>query len=421
MVTTHRFEPTTATLYNENGVFASVSRDKHVYESRISDPVSGSWVTLPGGSRFRAPTSYARREAGIRNFTPYFQHGVAGPPDFNPRDVKFSPGGYDDDCLMSANCPPFPGNTITQLNSSYPTEIPFAMINEAAVKALNKIADQKANIGEDLATFRQTVTLFKNPSQSLWESLKETWADKSLRPFLNRTVRDIRRDGPLTALSRKYLEIVYGWNPLMQDIYGVYVLAKEQSVKAMLLSAEGKSNRNLQGGGSEFHDFSNATTTKWISTNEDAKVRCKLYGRIDPNHAGLRALNQLGLLNPVSLAWELVNWSFVVDWFCPVGAVLNAFTAPAGLSFVSGTKSVRGTFRGTYENWRDPFGNIISESRATGEAYANVYRRELFGEWPLPGFWFVENPFTQDHVLKALALSIMNLRNLPHDGGRIRI
>lgn len=413
MVTTHKFSRVNAKLISQDGVFADVYRDRHDYEFRRSDPVSGNWVTLPGGTRFRSPTSYAVREAGIRGTAPYYQHGVAGPPDFHLRDVHFSSGGWDSDCLMSANCPPFPGNAITQLNSSYPTEIPVEMINEAATKALNKIADQKANIGEDLATFRQTVRMFKDPSVSLWQSLKEAWSDKSFRPFLTRSLREIRRDGPLKPLARRYLEIVYGWKPLMSDIYGVYVLAKEQSIRAMLLSAEGKSRRHLSGGAGEFHDFSNATTTKWTSTEENAKVNCKLYGRIDPNHAGLRSLNQLGLLNPLSLAWELVSWSFVVDWFCPIGPVLNALTAPAGLSFVSGTKSVRGTFNGTFENWRDPWGNIISESRATGEAFANVYRREVLGEWPLPGFWFVENPFTQDHTLKAIALAIMNLRGLP--------
>jgi hypothetical protein len=319
---------------------------------------------------------------------------------------------------MNSLCPVFPGNTIQQLNSSYPVEIPTEMRNEAVTKALNEIAKQKANIGEDLATFRQTVSLFKNPVSSLAETLKDAWSNKSFRPFLSRSVKEIRRDGPLTPLARKYLEIVYGWRPLMQDIYGVYLLAKEHSLRAMLLSGKGVANRDLSGGDGSFHDFSNAVTTQWTSTHEHAKCSCILYGRIDPNHAGLRSLNQLGLLNPLSLAWELVNWSFVIDWFCPIGAVLNALTAPAGLSFVSGTISARGTFIGTYENWRDQWGaELLTEVKATGEAFANVYRRDVLTQWPLPGTWFVEQPFTQDHVLKAIALSVMNLRQLKNGDG----
>jgi len=416
VATINRFTPVRAALFNENGEFASATRDKHTYEKRTSDPVSGTWVILPGGSRFRMPTAYLTREVGLRDMTPYYQHGVAGPPDFNTRDVRFTPSGYDDDCLLSANCPTFPGNVVQQTNMTSPVTFPTEMINEAVTKALNKIADQKANIGEDLATFRQTVKLFRNPTESLLKSLKEAWNDKSLRPFLSRSLREIRRDGPAVPAARRYLEYVYGWRPLMQDLYGVYVLAKQQSLLAMLLSGEGKAKRHLGGGTSQFHDFSNATTTKWTETSEDARAICKLYGRIDPNHAGLHTLQQLGLLNPLSLGWELVSWSFVVDWFVPIGPVLNALTAPAGLSFITGTKSVKSTFSGTYENWRDPFGNLITETRATGTAFSNTYARAVLTEWPLPGTWFVENPFTQDHALKALALHVMNLHALRRAG-----
>jgi hypothetical protein len=36
--------------------------------------------------------------------------------------------------------------------------------------------------------------------------------------------------------------------------------------------------------------------------------------------------NQLGFLNPALVAWELVPFSFVVDWFVNVGAVISSMT-----------------------------------------------------------------------------------------------
>lgn len=45
----------------------------------------------------------------------------------------------------------------------------------------------------------------------------------------------------------------------------------------------------------------------------------------------LFALASLGLLNPASLAWELVPLSFVVDWIVPVGPFLEAMTAGVGI------------------------------------------------------------------------------------------
>lgn len=51
---------------------------------------------------------------------------------------------------------------------------------------------------------------------------------------------------------------------------------------------------------------------------------------------GLRQLNGLGLLNPALLWWELLPYSFVVDWFLPVGDVLTSLTAGIGMDGVVG-------------------------------------------------------------------------------------
>jgi hypothetical protein len=53
--------------------------------------------------------------------------------------------------------------------------------------------------------------------------------------------------------------------------------------------------------------------------------------------------NRLGVINPLAIAWELYPFSFVIDWFVPIGSVLTAATATAGLEFVSGhtTRSIQ--------------------------------------------------------------------------------
>jgi hypothetical protein len=181
----------------------------------------------------------------------------------------------------------------------------------------------------------------------------------------------------------------------------------------MLLSGKGVSNQKGGSPGGSYWNPSQRHTTSWVSAEENAKVSCQIYGRIDPNAAGLRTLNQLGLLNPLSLIYELTPWSFVVDWFVPIGPVLNALTAPAGLIFVSGTKSVKSSFTGGFEHWKDPYGLTVDEDiHATGTATAERYVRQIYGTWPRPGFFFSQNPFAGDRPLKALALGIVNLRSL---------
>jgi hypothetical protein len=47
-------------------------------------------------------------------------------------------------------------------------------------------------------------------------------------------------------------------------------------------------------------------------------------------------LNQTGFTNPINLLWELLPFSFVADWFLPIGNYLEALTAWNGLEFLDG-------------------------------------------------------------------------------------
>ena len=60
--------------------------------------------------------------------------------------------------------------------------------------------------------------------------------------------------------------------------------------------------------------------------------------------------NRLGLVNPLSVAWELVPFSFVVDWFSGVGNVLDGYTDLLGLSVVDtySVRYLRGRVTGSY-------------------------------------------------------------------------
>lgn len=40
------------------------------------------------------------------------------------------------------------------------------------------------------------------------------------------------------------------------------------------------------------------------------------------------------MINPVGIAWELVPFSFAVDWFIPVGKFLNSYTDLAGVDLI---------------------------------------------------------------------------------------
>lgn len=284
--------------------------------------------------------------------------------------------------------------------------------NEAVTKALNKIADQKANLGEDLATFKQTMELLKNPVGSLIGSLRYVRSRPDFRTFLFDSARSLRKKSVTSRIAEEYLKYVYGWKPLMADIFGIVELAKSQGAKPLLLHASGKSSQTIQNPAGTIDDASFNATTDISAIDLKSTVRCNLWARVDPNYAGLRSLNQLGLVNPLALAWELMTFSFVIDWLIPIGPVLNALSAPTGLLFVNGSISNRLSCKGSYEHWYNAVDTWASGSKATGTFTYEGYRREELTGWPLPGFWIDSDPLRADRGLKALALSIAGLRNL---------
>lgn len=374
-----------------------------------SGKANGQFVTFPDGSKFRRATSQSKSFAKWSGSSGQMTSGSSGSTTYS---ATSSAGGWAPD-LLSSLCPTITSGIGNPGKLNSPATTPVAMSNEAATKALLKLADNKANLGESLATFRQTVNLIRNPAGALLGSLKSAWSDRSLRPYLSRSIRSLRKEGIPKRISDKYLEYVYGWLPLMSDIHGIVELAKQQGVRPLLLEGRGSSSQQGQHGTSTYNNFSSKCITTVDSVSCKGTVRCNIWGRIDPNAAGLRALNQLGLLNPVSLAWDLVPWSFVVDWFVPIGNVLQALTAPAGLIFVDGTISAKWTMNGSFTN-RFYLWDVANTkgSPATGLVEHRSWRRDTLNNWPMPGFYLSADPFAGDRSIKALALAISNLRNL---------
>jgi hypothetical protein len=293
------------------------------------------------------------------------------------------------------------------------------MQNEAVTKALLNLADQKAGAGEDLATYAQTIRMLHKPLTAIISLIAHARADYKLWKFYWRqNARALGRANIVDAAAKRYLEYVYGVKPLMQDIYGLIELSKHLGEKPLLLHGWGTSKQQSSLNDFTYPDISFKSKTAFSGGTEELRSSCSLWAQLDPEWGGARTLNQCGLLNPASLAWELVSMSFVVDWLCPIGPVLSALTAPAGLKFVDGTTSIRAKCRAQLENWGyglegQPY-SWTTTSKATAIWTYEGYVRKTLDGFPLPGFWFNSDPLglnrDSDRPFKALALLITNLK-----------
>jgi hypothetical protein len=125
------------------------------------------------------------------------------------------------------------------------------------------------------------------------------------------------------AFGNNFLEYHFGWEPLLKDIHA--------GVESFL-NPHLPGKRAISGRGSAVGDtFVPPIPVIFVSgyaTTETAKVR--MGAAIAVDNPNLHLASQLGLVNPLSVAWELVPFSFVVDWFANVGQVLSSYTDFAG-------------------------------------------------------------------------------------------
>jgi len=119
------------------------------------------------------------------------------------------------------------------------------------------------------------------------------------------------------------LEKSFGWVPLMSDMY-----------KAARLIDRPIRPKTVRGRASDFLDKSSVTYQFGypIKLSSGGPSKVQIIADVSVNNPNLALANHLGLVNPLSIAWELVPWSFAVDWFVDFGSWLEQFSDFVGLS-----------------------------------------------------------------------------------------
>lgn len=147
-----------------------------------------------------------------------------------------------------------------------------------------------------------------------------------------RKPRFTAKDGKFT-LSGNWLELQYGWLPLLHDVYsGAQFLAHHLEVPRV---ARYTSQVTLRG----VPDVA-VTPGRTVFLVNESFNRKRLIAYITERNVAKMS----GLTDPLSVAWELLPYSFVADWFLPVGNFLSA----RGFS-----SAIEGTFVTTYSERRE--------------------------------------------------------------------
>lgn len=287
-------------------------------------------------------------------------------------------------------------------------DVDFAnALNRAITECLIKIGDNKVDLGVAVAELGKTTVHLAKTATDLWETIRALkggrWG-RLLSILSKRSTLHSRKINPGMTAAKYWLEYNYAWQPLIQDAYGLMELVRLQLKPALLVHANRTVSwpTTLRG---ELQGYN------WYNQNAkyEGKVKtessCRLTGQIDST--AMRYASA-GLTNPASILWELVPFSFVVDWSLPIGNYLQAATATRGLSFVWGSTTqryftrLRAEIGKTPDTW-DGFWTYTLVQPGQAEVYKFGMERTPLNSFPMPVL-YAKSPFSSSHAFSALAL-----------------
>lgn len=217
------------------------------------------------------------------------------------------------------------------------------LISRTSTSALAKVDEGNAALMVTLGEMRETLNLFRTPLSSLLAFLQNN------KKLMKRLSRDLPPWGPFAKglygnLAADYLKFYFGVMPILRDFESMVEAYIHEGTTLERETARSKDSDEFESSVS----YSHLPLKKGISTysvitshKEEVTVRSGiLYAPSVSTYVkqfGLRATDLL------SAGWQLLPWSFFVDYFLNIGKVIRALTPRPDVSYFAAWNVVRCT------------------------------------------------------------------------------
>ncbi len=331
------------------------------------------------------------------------KRGMTGHWQFNSydssQDASFT-SGYNDADLGAYGT--FLGYTQAEIDS---------IDARARTKLRLDLKDQKVNLWQAYAERAQTADLLASTAKALASCVTNLKKGNivaaaqavGLATVSKRKRQKFKREfaqNQAKAIGSGVLALRYGWQPLLNDVYGSAQLLAQKNVRE--LRSRAAASVTMVKEDVETAIFNNNGMKRTSTRKSKRTIKYTVYFSTAEE---VHTLSQIGLTNPALIAWELLPWSFVFDWFIPIGNYISSWDATLGLTFEKGVKtdfreytvkdihsSTNGGVGGWYSGYSDSsyFGRFINRSQLL--AFPGI----AMPQW--------KNPFSTEHVQNAMAL-----------------
>jgi len=261
--------------------------------------------------------------------------------------------------------------------------------NRLLAKLADKVRGHSFNLGVELGQAKQTGDLIWNTAKQLALAARNVRKGQLTSALKNLGLPPGSHTFKTKDAAGRWLELQYGWLPLLGSV-------KDAAEAYAALTSLRKSRIVVQIRKNGLHDGSQSPTL-YSGFGQYRATNRIIYEMTED----ISTARSLGLLDPLSVAWELMPWSFVADWFIPIGTYLD------NLSIIP---KLKGRFLTTKTMQYSNSLIVKANFNFYGGATARTRRFDLIRTTstslsvPFPGFSPLDEAFSARRVYNAVAL-----------------
>lgn len=331
-------------------------------------------------------------------------------------------------------------NSLNKFNEAYTwSSFPTSLKNTALIKARLQMQDGEVNYGQAIAESNQTARLVgstckrfltairavrrgdaKKVAQALTNQKKTPRKlVKKVQKTLNHhriaklrikesAAEALRQDKSIHRMKNvtgAWLELQYGWKPLIDDIDGTLANLNGYDAYQWIFTAKGSARQEIRVDRGIQASYFSSFASGYCDVKGFNVCKYVLIGV--PSKTPSSIANDLGLTNLPLLAWELTPFSFVVDWLLPVGNFLDSLDACLGYDSL---RTVCIEF--TQIHWKEvgdmscPHKVTVIASSFSGHKDYVRHVRTVTNGVPLPTRPSIKDPRSFLHMANSLALLV---------------
>lgn len=299
-------------------------------------PISGPFVKQDRAPA-SGPATFWREQQRYRQKRPYnlpLKYSIQTRIS-NVTQMGFN--SYDAAGSFNSNIAPF---TLQDSVSGDPYLSSFLLIRDrarnVALKKFNDKRGEKAALGVALGEAHQSIGMVAQRGLQIASAIRACLRFRfgevaeilgvTRHPKWHKLSRSGKLKSEANAAASNWLEFSFGWKPLCSDMYTALDVLKAPINYQSPVRVSGKFNDTVTIG---------AVGPGQQYAKHTCKARCTIGAVLTVENPNMDLANRLGLTNPFMVVYELIPWSFVLNWLVNVEEYLGQFNQYLGVTVTS--------------------------------------------------------------------------------------